>query len=99
MSDATTGGTTAGSVRDEVRSGRNSKGDEYAVASFITGLAGLLVFNLFLGPCAIAFGSLALLRATTRRGRALFGIALGVADLVVLTVLVTINGTISWSGR
>ncbi|RII20427.1 hypothetical protein DSC45_04305 [Streptomyces sp. YIM 130001] len=71
--------------------------DDYAVASFVTGLTGLLVFNLFLGPCALIFGTLALTRGTSRRGRAWLGIALGVADLVVLAVLTAANGTLSWS--
>lgn len=71
--------------------------DQMAVASFVMGLVGLLVFNLFLGPCALVLGGLALARNTTRRGRALFGTALGVADLVILAVTVTANGTVTWS--
>ncbi|RFU82652.1 DUF4190 domain-containing protein [Streptomyces triticagri] len=71
--------------------------NDYAVASFVTGLTGLLVFNLFLGPCALIFGTLALTRGTSRRGRAWLGIALGVADLVVLAALTAANGTLSWS--
>ncbi|MEV4616093.1 DUF4190 domain-containing protein [Kitasatospora sp. NPDC049258] len=55
-----------------------------AVASFVLGLPGLLVLNLILGPIAIVLGGLALLRGTARRGRALLGLTLGVADLAVL---------------
>ncbi|WP_342791792.1 DUF4190 domain-containing protein [Kitasatospora atroaurantiaca] len=62
--------------------------DQMAVASFVIGLLGLLVFNLVLGPCALALGGLALVRQTRRRGRALLGLALGVADLAVLAVSV-----------
>ncbi len=40
---------------------------------------------------------LALARRTRRRGRAWLGLALGVADLAVLAVLVTANGTVAWS--
>ncbi len=36
-------------------------------------------------------------RRTRRPGRAYLGLALGVADLVVLAVLVTVNGTVSWN--
>ncbi|MCG7527359.1 DUF4190 domain-containing protein [Streptomyces sp. OfavH-34-F] len=70
--------------------------DGLAVASFVLGLVGLLVMNILLGPAAIVMALLALARSTTRRGRALLGLALGVADLVVLAVLVTGNGLVSW---
>ncbi|MEV7113082.1 hypothetical protein [Streptomyces anulatus] len=70
--------------------------DGLAVASFVLGLIGLLVFNVLLGPTAIVMALLALARRTRRRGRALLGLALGVADLVVLAVLVTGNGAVAW---
>ncbi|WP_035803163.1 hypothetical protein [Kitasatospora mediocidica] len=69
--------------------------DGMAVASFVLGLIGLLIFNVVLGPCALVLGSLALTRRTARRGRALLGIALGAADLLVLAVAVlSSHGTI-----
>ncbi|MET9494920.1 hypothetical protein [Streptomyces sp. NPDC006552] len=71
--------------------------DGMAVASFVLGLVGLLVLNVFLGPIAIILAGLALWRGTTRRGRALLGLGLGVADLVVLGVLVAADNTVSWS--
>ncbi|MFB8140595.1 hypothetical protein [Streptomyces parvus] len=71
--------------------------DGLAVASFVLGLVGLLVFNIVLGPMAIVMALLALTRHTRRRGRAFLGLALGVADLVVLAALVTANGTVAWS--
>ncbi|MEV6784996.1 DUF4190 domain-containing protein [Streptomyces sp. NPDC051098] len=71
--------------------------DGMAVAAFVLGLVGLLVMNILLGPTAIVLASLALWRGTARRGRALLGLALGVADLVVLGVLVAMNGTVVWS--
>ncbi|MYY86562.1 DUF4190 domain-containing protein [Streptomyces sp. SID335] len=67
-----------------------------AVASFILGLVGLLVLNLVLGPIAIVLASVALWRGTARRGRALLGLGLGVADLVVLAALVSVDNTVSW---
>ncbi|MFJ9568186.1 hypothetical protein [Streptomyces bacillaris] len=70
--------------------------DGLAVASFVLGLIGLLVFNLLLGPTAIVMALLALARRTRRPGRAYLGLALGVVDLVVLAVLVTVNGTVAW---
>jgi hypothetical protein len=71
--------------------------DGMAVASFVLGLVGLLVLNVFLGPIAIVLASLALWRGTARRGRALLGLGLGIADLVVLGALIAADGTLSWS--
>jgi hypothetical protein len=58
-----------------------------AVVSFISGLVGLLFANVVLGPLAIFLAVAALRRGTTRRGRAVLGLVLGVADLVVFAVL------------
>ncbi|MFI1357709.1 DUF4190 domain-containing protein [Streptomyces sp. NPDC020898] len=71
--------------------------DGMAVASFILGLLGLLVLNLLLGPVAITLAIVALWRGTKRRGRALLGLGLGVADLVVLVTLMQLDQTVSWS--
>jgi threonine/homoserine/homoserine lactone efflux protein len=71
--------------------------DGMAVASFVLGLLGLLVFNVFLGPVAITLASVALWRGTRRRGRALLGLGLGVADLVVLVAFMQADNTVSWS--
>ncbi|MFL0026514.1 hypothetical protein ACJBCE_26690 [Streptomyces sp. NBUL23] len=71
--------------------------DGLAVASFVLGLLGLLVFNILLGPAAIVMALLALARRTGRPGRARLGLALGVADLAVLAALVAANGTVSWN--
>lgn len=70
--------------------------DGMAVASFVLGLLGLLVLNLFLGPIAIVLASMALLRGTGRKGRTMLGLGLGVADLVVLGVLMSMDNTVSW---
>ncbi|MEU5209566.1 hypothetical protein [Streptomyces sp. NPDC020742] len=77
--------------------GPRSHADGMAVASFILGLLGTLVLNIVLGPCALALGGLALARGTTRRGRALLGLTLGAADLLILALLVTTDGTVSWN--
>ncbi|MET8572162.1 DUF4190 domain-containing protein [Streptomyces sp. NPDC004783] len=71
--------------------------DGMAVASFVLGLLGLLVLNVFLGPVAIALAGVALWRGTARRGRALLGLGLGVADLVVLAAFMSADDTMSWS--
>ncbi|MGQ4386101.1 DUF4190 domain-containing protein [Streptomyces sp. SAS_270] len=71
--------------------------DGMAVASFILGLLGLLVLNLFLGPIAIALAGVALWRGTARRGRALLGLTLGFADLIVLVSVMHFDNTVSWS--
>ncbi|MGW0599767.1 DUF4190 domain-containing protein [Streptomyces sp. NPDC002776] len=71
--------------------------DGMAVASFILGLVGLLVLNVFLGPIAITLAAVALSRGTQRRGRAYLGLGLGVADLLVLLAFMQADGTLSWS--
>lgn len=78
------------------RTGRRDT-EGMAVASFVLGLVGLLVLNLVLGPIAIVLAVIALRRDTPRRFRALLGLGLGVADLVVLAVLASAHGTASWS--
>ncbi|MFJ5154620.1 DUF4190 domain-containing protein [Streptomyces sp. NPDC088353] len=71
--------------------------DGMAAASFVLGLLGLLVLNLFLGPVAIVLAGVALWRGTGRRGRAWLGLTLGIADLVVLLAFVQADNTLSWS--
>jgi hypothetical protein len=71
--------------------------DGMAVASFILGLLGLLVLNVFLGPIAIALAGVALWRGTARRGRAFLGLTLGIADLAVLAIAMQLSNTVSWS--
>ncbi|MFB7337286.1 DUF4190 domain-containing protein [Streptomyces adustus] len=70
--------------------------DGMAVASFILGLLGLVALNLFLGPIAITLATVALWRGTARRGRAWLGLALGVADLLLLVAFMQADSTVSW---
>lgn len=94
---ALTQATSTASARTPRRHDRSrAHADGMAVASFVLGLLGTLVLNLVLGPCALVLGGLALARGTNRRGRALLGLALGAADLLLLALLVTIDGTVSW---
>ncbi|MFJ6850090.1 DUF4190 domain-containing protein [Streptomyces sp. NPDC091271] len=95
--DSRSGEARSGEARSVGARSGTREGDGLAVASFVLGLLGLLVMNILLGPVAIVMAIVALARSTARRGRALLGLALGVADLVVLAVLVTANGTVSWS--
>lgn len=99
--DPTSAGPTADAPVRTARSTRSTRStrdaDALAVASFVLGLVGLLVMNILLGPTAIVMAVVALARSTARRGRALLGLALGVADLVVLAFLVTGNGAVGWS--
>jgi len=88
--------TAPASGRTENRP-RTRDADGMAVASFILGLLGLLVLNVFLGPVAIALAGVALWRGTARRGRALLGLGLGVADLLVLVAFMSADSTLSWS--
>ncbi|MEE4542347.1 DUF4190 domain-containing protein [Streptomyces sp. V4-01] len=71
--------------------------DGMAVAAFLLGLPGLLVMNIVLGPAAIALALTACARGTRRRGRALLGLLLGVADLVVLVALAVTDHGVIWS--
>ncbi|MEU6070850.1 MULTISPECIES: DUF4190 domain-containing protein [Streptomyces] len=88
--------TAPATGRPDTRSGTRDA-DGMAVASFILGLLGLLVLNVFLGPIALVLAGVALWRGTARRGRAYLGLALGVADLVVLVVAMEVSNTVSWS--
>src|SRR5579875_116025 len=73
-----------------------------AGVAILLGAAGLFAFNVVLGPLAIGVGAAALRRepASPRtRTAALAGLALGLADLVVLAVLVGVSlshGAINW---
>lgn len=80
-------GTPAATTRDA---------DGMAVASFLLGLPGLLVLNLVLGPAAVVLALAALGRGTKRRGRAFLGLALGVADLVIVVALTVANHGVIW---
>lgn len=71
--------------------------DGMAVAAFVLGLVGTLVANVVLGPCALVLGALALARHTTRRFRAVLGMALGAVDLIILATLATADGSLSWT--
>ena len=85
---------TARTARTAARG--TAEADNLAVASFLLGLPGLLLFNIALGPLAITLAVLALVRGTARRGRALLGLVLGVADLAVLAVATAAGHGVLW---
>lgn len=73
-------------AREGVERQGTAESDGLAIASFLLGLPGLLLFNIALGPIAITLATLALVRGTSRRGRAILGLTLGVASLAILAV-------------
>src|SRR3954469_221146 len=57
-----------------------------AIASLVCGIVGLLVFSIILGPLAIIFGAIGLNQANrgaSHRTMAIWGLALGVVDVVL----------------
>ena len=62
-----------------------------AAIAFVSGLIGLVVANLVLGPLAVVLGVAAFCRdgegERSRRGRAALGLVLGVADVAVFLLL------------
>ncbi|MFJ6836697.1 DUF4190 domain-containing protein [Streptomyces sp. NPDC091209] len=103
LTTRTTGTTRITGTTDSTEAARSTRrtavqdADGMAVASFILGLVGLLVLNVFLGPVAIVLASVALWRGTARRGRAFLGLGLGIADLAVLVAFMQFDNTVSWS--
>ncbi|AEW97443.1 MULTISPECIES: hypothetical protein [Streptomycetaceae] len=71
--------------------------DGPAVASFVIGLLGTFLFNAVFGPLAIVLACVSLGRGTRRRGRALLGLALGVADIVILAVLIATRQSVDFA--
>lgn len=65
-----------------------------AVTSFVLGLIGLLVLNVVLGPIAVVLAVRSLKRGTPRRSRAMAGLVLGIADIVVFAVLVATDSSV-----
>ncbi|MCW7984818.1 DUF4190 domain-containing protein [Streptomyces sp. WAC01526] len=84
------------STRIPLKTGPHPQADRMAVAAFLCGLLGMLVFNIIFGPCALFFGVAALYRGTIRRLRAYLGLLFGTVDIVLLVVLSAHSGTISW---
>lgn len=75
--------------------------DGRAVAALACGVAGLFMFNIVFGPLAIGLGTSAARRARGHADRVigLVGLLLGVADLVLLVVLVALrihDGAFTW---
>jgi hypothetical protein len=76
--------------------------DDRAVASLTLGVAGLFFFNVLFGPTAIVLGAIAAHRHRTHspsRTAGLAGVALGVADLLVLAGLIAVqlrHGGVIW---
>ncbi|MFE0961858.1 MULTISPECIES: DUF4190 domain-containing protein [Streptomyces] len=90
---ATYGGSSTAS------SGSRTNG--LAIASLCCGVVGLFILNIVLGPLAIIFGAIARRQAGVKggAGMAKAGMILGVVDVVLWLVLLTVaasNGGFSW---
>jgi hypothetical protein len=81
--------------------GTGTKPIPFAAVSFVSGLVGLLVANLVLGPIAIVLGAIGLRRDKDRRVRAVLGILLGLADIAVFLYLAghsgAHHGSLTWN--
>jgi Domain of unknown function (DUF4190) len=67
-----------------------------AVAGMVSGIVGLFVLGIILGPLAVIFGGIGLSRSKVSgagRGQAIAGIILGVIDIVAYFVLVALLTT------
>jgi len=78
-----------------------SRTNGLAIASLCCGIVGLFLLNIVLGPLAIVFGAVARRQAAVRNGAGMAkaGIVLGVVDVVLWLVLLTVaasNGGVSW---
>jgi hypothetical protein len=96
--------TSAESGRATTQPGRGTaepKAIPFAAVSFVSGLVGLLVANLLLGPLAIILGLIGLRADSGRRARATLGILLGIADIAVFVLLAAHSGahhgSLSWN--
>jgi threonine/homoserine/homoserine lactone efflux protein len=72
--------------------------DGMAVTSFALGLIGLVVLNVVLGPIAVVLSVRALSRGTERRSRAVLGLVLGIADLLLFAVLLVLDDAPLFAG-
>ncbi|CAM5629153.1 MULTISPECIES: DUF4190 domain-containing protein [Streptomyces] len=78
-----------------------SRTNGMAIASLVCGIVGLFILNIILGPLAIVFGALARRQAGGKNGAGMAkaGIILGVVDVVLWILFVTLaasNGGFSW---
>ncbi|WP_406007749.1 DUF4190 domain-containing protein [Streptomyces sp. NBC_00637] len=78
-----------------------SRTNGLAIASLCCGIVGLFILNIVLGPLAIIFGAVARRQATAANGAGMAkaGIILGIVDVVLWLVLLTVaasNGGFSW---
>jgi hypothetical protein len=68
-------------------------GNGLAVAGLVCGMVGMALFSVILGPLAVIFGGIGLVRAADgrpHRGMAIAAVVLGVLDLVVFAAQVVL---------
>lgn len=94
-------GFAAADAKSSTTPGAGTKPIPFAAVSFVSGLVGLLVANLVLGPIAIVLGAIGLRRDKDRRVRAVLGILLGIADIAVFLYLAghsgAHHGSLTWN--
>ncbi|KND42921.1 MULTISPECIES: DUF4190 domain-containing protein [Streptomyces] len=78
-----------------------SRTNSLAIASLVSGIIGIFLFNVILGPVAIVLGAVGMRQAATKGGggMAKAGVILGVVDLVIFAVLLAVaasNGGVTW---
>ncbi|MBV1936226.1 DUF4190 domain-containing protein [Streptomyces sp. BV286] len=78
-----------------------SRTNGLAVASLVCGIIGVFLFNVILGPLAIVLGAVGMRQAGVKGGggMAKAGVILGVVDLIIFAVLITVaasNGGFTW---
>ncbi|WAU83082.1 DUF4190 domain-containing protein [Streptomyces sp. Qhu-G9] len=78
-----------------------SRTNGLAVASLVCGIIGVFLFNVILGPLAIVLGAVGMRQAGVKGGggMAKAGVILGVVDLIIFAVLLTVaasNGGFTW---
>ncbi|MET9257469.1 DUF4190 domain-containing protein [Streptomyces sp. NPDC003717] len=79
-----------------------SRTNGLAIASLCCGIPGLLILPIVLGPLAIIFGAVGLRQSGAKGGggMAKAGIILGIADLVLMGILIAVSassGGFTWS--
>ncbi|MFF3844267.1 DUF4190 domain-containing protein [Streptomyces sp. NPDC002328] len=69
-----------------------SRTNGMAIASLCCGIVGLFLLNIVLGPLAIVFGAVSLRGAGARNGAGMAkaGIVLGIVDIVLWLVMLTV---------
>lgn len=69
------------------------KGNGFGTTSLVCGLVGLLLFPIILGTLAIIFGGVALNRKERIKGLGVAGLVLGIVDVVIGIIILSVLGS------